>query len=757
MDSVAHGVPGTNVDQPPGHSHRTALLAEEFDLREFFRKLWRRKALIFGTIVFLTVAAAIALFLITPRYTAETFLLLQSRGATIINLEEVLAAGLDGGTETVESEIELISSRRLATKAVERLNLETDPEFNANLRPEGLLSTVLSLRKYLPEEWLAAITVSDDTEELSPEELRDQERAAVVDAFLERLDVSRQGLSRVIGIAFTSENPKTAANAVNTLADLYILDQLEAKYEATRRATQWLSEKIAELRQKVEGSEQAVEKFRVQAGLHQGTGGSLISQEISDLNTQLIIAKTARAEAEARLGQARQLIRSSGGAASAAAVLQSPIIQTLLGQETEVKRKVAELSREYGERHPRLINARAELEDLQSKMAAEVNKIVQGLRNEVGVARARQASLRRSLDQIKGRLAQSNSAEIQLRALERESGADKAMLETFLGRFEETSAQEDISSQQPDARIISIAAVPSNPSFPKSKLILALVFVASAFVGIFLVFVVEQLDSGFRSGEQIEQMTNVSVLSLVPIVTGFSIKRQAPYDYILERPTSAYGESIRSLYTSLLLSHVDSPPKTIVFTSAQSGEGKTTLVVSLARMLAKSGRNVIIIDTDLRKPSVGRFLKLPATPGLVELLSGEAKFEDVVCTDEPSGAHVITSGKFATNAADVVNSDQMKRLLEGLSRSYDMVLLDSPPILAVSDARILARLVDRVVFAVRWADTGRATVVSCLRQVSTGAKLAGVALTMVNVKKHAQYGYGDSGYYYGRVKKYYVD
>jgi capsular exopolysaccharide synthesis family protein len=202
---------------------------------------------------------------------------------------------------------------------------------------------------------------------------------------------------------------------------------------------------------------------------------------------------------------------------------------------------------------------------------------------------------------------------------------------------------------------------------------------------------------------------------------------------------------------------VDSPPKTIVFTSAQSGEGKTTLVVSLARMLAKSGRNVIVIDTDLRKPSVGQFLELPATPGLVELLSGEAKFEDVVCTDEPSGAHVITSGKFATNAADVVNSDQMKRLLEGLSRSYDMVLLDSPPILAVSDARILARLVDRVVFAVRWADTRRATVVSCLRQVSTGAKLAGVALTMVNVKKHAQYGYGDSGYYYGRAKKYYVD
>jgi capsular exopolysaccharide synthesis family protein len=758
MDSVAHSVPGTKAEPPPAPPNPSAPAAVEFDLSEFFKKLWRRKALIFGTIVVLTAAAAIASFLVKPRYTASSFILLQSRGATIINLDQALATGLDGGGETIESEIELISSRRLAAKAVERLHLETDPEFNANLRPPGLLASVLALREYIPKEWITAVLGSDNAEKLSPEEMRTKELAAVVDAFLERLNVARQGLSRVIGISFTSEDPKTAANAANALADLYILDQLEAKYEATRKSTEWLSEKIAGLRQKVEDSEQAVEDFRKQAGLLEGTGGPLISQEISDLNSQLIIAKTARAEAEARLGQARQLVRSSGGAASAAEVLQSPIIQTLLSQETEVKRKVAELSLEYGERHPRLINARNELKDLESKMTKEVNKIVQGLRNEVGVAQAREASLRRSLDQVKGRMAQSNSAEIQLRALEREAAADKAMLENFLGRFEETSAQEDLKSQQADARVISVADIPSDPSFPKAKLIIALVFVGSAFVGIFLVFVVEQLDSGFRSGEQIERTAHVSVLSLVPAVTGFSAKRQPPYDYILERPTSAFGESIRSLFTSLLLSHVDSPPKTILFTSAQSGEGKTTMVVSLARMLAKSGRNVIVIDTDLRKPSVGKFLKLPATPGLVELLSGEEKFENVVRTDEPSGAHVITAGKYATNAADVVNSDQMRRLLEGLSRSYDMVILDSPPILAVSDARILARLVDRVVFAVRWADTRRATVISSLRQVtSAGAKLAGVVLTMVNVKKHAQYGYSDSGYYYGRVKKYYVD
>jgi capsular exopolysaccharide synthesis family protein len=195
-----------------------------------------------------------------------------------------------------------------------------------------------------------------------------------------------------------------------------------------------------------------------------------------------------------------------------------------------------------------------------------------------------------------------------------------------------------------------------------------------------------------------------------------------------------------------------------VFTSAQSGEGKTTLALSLTRMLAKSGRRVMLIDTDLRKPSISAFLKVPTGPGLVELLAGEIKLEDVVRTDEASGAHLITAGKFATNAADIVASDHMKRLIEGLAQSYDLVILDSPPVLAVSDARILATIVDRVVFTVRWAETRRETVAMALRQiVASGANLAGVVLNVVNVKKHAQYGYGDSGYYTGRIKNYYVD
>ena len=757
MDSFMQDNPRARIpDQGDRVPHHSSLLGE-FELREFFRKLWRRKAVIMGTVVLLFVAAAIILFQIPPKYETQVQVLIESRNSSMVNIEE-LVAGRGVDTETIESEIEVIKSRRLAEKVIDQLRLYADPEFNPALRPKGFFDNALDIRSYFPDEWTAILLDGHSNRELTETEIRARERVVVVDEFLSRLTVARQGFSRVISIGFSSENPDRAAQVANKIADDYILDQLEAKFEATSRTTAWLNEKISGLREKVDASERAVEAYRKEAGLLQGTEGPLITQQISNLNAQLILAGAQRAEAEARLSQVQQLIRSSGGAGSAADVLDSPIVQALMQKETEIRRKVVELSGQFGDRHPKMISGRAELADIQSKIESEVKKVVQTLRNEVGVARARESTLEESLERLKLRLGHSNTAEVRLRALERESEADKALLETFLARFEQKSAEQDIQSQRPDARVISRADVPTVPSHPKKTIILALVLVASTILGVLLVFLLEQLDKGFRSGDQIERMTGMSILSLVPALPGFGKTRKLPPDYILDRPMSAYGEAVRGLYTSLLLSHVDSPPKTVVFTSAQSGEGKTTLALSLTRMLAKSGRKVILIDTDLRKPSVSAFLEIPNGPGLVELLAGEKKPEDVVRTDEPSGAHIITAGKFATNAADIVASDHMKRLIEGLAQSYDLVILDSPPVLAVSDARILATIVDRVVFTVRWADTRRETVTMAIKQVvASGAKLAGVVLNVVNVKKHAQYGYGDSGYYTGRIKKYYVD
>lgn len=735
-------------------------LLEEVDLRQLFRKLWRRKSLIFGTVMFMTVLAVIILYQITPLYTGETYVLIEPRESNVVDLEAVLS-GLGSDTETIQSEIEVIRSRQLISKLVDKLRLERNPEFNATLRPKGVLDEYvvpyLDPRQYIPEEWLSAVLGDMEEEIISEQDLRARERAEIVDAVQGELDISIKGRSRVIVISFRSEAPKIAALATNTLADLYIDDQLEAKFEATQRATSWLNERVSGLREKVQASERAVEAYRKKSGLLAGQSGTLTSQQVSELNTQLILAQTARAEAEARLKQVMDLIASTGGGETAAEVLDSLLITRLREQEAEVERRAAELTEEYGDRHPKMINVRAEAQDIQKKIRMEVKKILKGLENEVGVARAGENSLRKSMEKLKGRLAKSNRAEVQLRSLEREANATRVLLETFLTRFKETRTQEDIDIQQADARIISFAEPPVEPSFPKKKLIVALAFVGSTFLGILLAFVVEQLDKGFRSGEQIEKATGVSVLGLVPLLSGVSKLVTSPEIYILNRPTSAFGESIRSLHTSLHVSNADNPPKKILITSAVPKEGKTAITLSLGRFLAKAGHKVIMVDADFRRPGLAKKIGLKTEPGLVDLLSGDTSLEDVLQKDRASGAYVMAAGKPSQSPPDLLASNRLKLIFDGLAKEFDCVLIDSPPVLAVSDSRILSQVADATVFVVRWADTNREIVAQGLKQIlSSGGNLAGAVLSQVNAKKHSKYGYSDSGYYYGRIKKYYV-
>ena len=384
---------------PPG-----AGSIEEIDLTELLRKIRRRKGVIFGTVILLTALAGIIVFQLTPRYTAETLVMIGARESKIVDLEAVLA-GLSTDAESVQSEIEVMRSRGLAEKVIKHLGLDREPEFNEALRPKGLLEDALDIERYLPEEWLAgewmtAILGRAHEEALSEDDERARERVRVVDAFLENLEVSPKGRSRVIAVEFTSETAKTAAEAANTLADLYIVEQLEAKFAATQRATAWLNDRVASLREKVGESERAVEAFRKRSGLLEGKGVSLTSQEVTELNTQLILAGSARAEAEARLQQTKMLVASPDGVESAAEVLDSQLIQRLREQEAEVHRRAAELSTEYGERHPKMINVRAEIRDLKAKIRSEVAKIVKGLENEAAVARARQLSLQTSHDKL---------------------------------------------------------------------------------------------------------------------------------------------------------------------------------------------------------------------------------------------------------------------------------------------------------------------------------------------------------------------
>ncbi len=729
------------------------------DLRETLRKLWRRKAIIVGTVCVMVGFAILIISQLTPRYTAHTLVRIDSDRERVVDVDAVLS-GLPADIETIESEVQVIRSRDLATRTIQKLGLEKMAEFNPTLRKPSSFDIYTDPATYLPEAWLSAFVVSDPVgPTLSAEELAQRNWDNIVDGFLGKLRVGPVGRSRVIRISFESTDPVVAANVANTVADFYIVSQLEAKFDATERANLWLTERLEELRAKVEVSEAAVETYRKKAGLIAGKDVVLTAQEVSEFASQLVVARTARAEAEARLQQVEVLLAGGGTVRAIGAVgevLDSPLIQRLRQEQAALTRKQAELSEEFGERHPRMMHVRAEIDDMRSQLAIEVDKIVERLRNEVAVARARENSLGTSVAALKQDVARLNNAEVKLRGLQREADANRTLFETFLLRSKETGAQEGF--EQPDAYIISESSIPRGASYPNKKLLLLFVLVGSSALGVGLAYVVENLDQGYRSSEQVEESMGVAPLGLIPALTKLGRLRGTPEAYILKKPASVFGEAIRSLHTNLMLSDVDRPPKVVLIGSAVSNEGKTSVAVSLGRMLARFGRRVVLIDCDLRKPSAHTLLKLQPRPGLVEHLSRGASLEDVMQTDTATGLRFISAGAPAPNPPDVLSSEQMKELMSQLSDMFDMVIIDTSPVMAVADTVAMARLVDKIVFVVRWAETRRETANTAVKRlIDAGGDVAGAVLSLVDVKKHAQYGYGDSSSYYGSAYKYYTE
>ena len=377
------------------------------------------------------------------------------------------------------------------------------------------------------------------------------------------------------------------------------------------------------------------------------------------------------------------------------------------------------------------------------------------------MARIREQTLDRNLENLKAEAAKLNTFQGRLRVLEREAAANRTLFDTFLSRWKETGGQEEI--QHADARIISHAEVPARPVSPRKVRIVGVALGFSVFLGIFLVYLIEELDSGFRSSEQIESMTGYGVLSLVPLLTRLRLKRNQPVMYAMDKPTSSFAEALRTLYTGILLSNVDTTPKSLLITSSLPEEGKTVISAAMARLLARSGRKVLLIDADLRRGQIAKVLDLPNEYGLVEILGRrQHSLDEVVQQDGVSGLHVLTTGgTVVPNPPDLLDSDRMRALLSEAGEAYDLIVIDSPPVRLVSDTRILSHLVDKTVFVIRWAKTRREVATLGIKQiVEAGASVAGVVLSIVDVPKNARYGYADSGYYYGssrKYRKYYAD
>ncbi len=728
----------------------------EISLSNIINTLWLRKRLLLSVTFFISLLAVLAIYQLIPRYTATTQLLIGINSAKVVDIQEVMTGSLNGDSAVI-GEMEVIKSRELARKIINTLHLDQYEEYNPALKKPGFFAEY-SPKNWLPESWKEAMGMMA-IDARTEEEKEEARLTNLTNAFLAKLTVSQVKRSQVINVAFESENPTLASKVANEVADKYIVGQLQAKFDATKKATDWLNDQLGDLKQKLEASERAVENYKKTHNLlevSEGTG--LSQQQLSEVNSQLITARAQRAQAEAKYQQVESIARSGQDIDSVAEVLNSSLISSLRSQEAEVQRKYSEMLVEYGARHPRMIQMQAELADIKAKINLEVKKIAAGLRHTLEVERAREGSLSGSLKQMEAKTTGNSQAEVELHALEREATANKALFETFLGRFKETASTQGIA--QADARVISFAEIPLGASFPKKNLMLTVSILGALFFAVFLVFVLEMLSPGVRSPEQIQELFNMTTLGIVPKIMDLKIP---VHDYLLAKPQSSLAEAMNTLRISLSLLNPDSETKSIVVTSSVPGEGKSTLCALLARHSASAGKKVVLVDCDLRRPTISKIFKIDKeTKGLTDyLMNHELVIEDLLVNDSETGMKILTRGHSAyINPSDLFASQRMKALIDYLHEHFDLVILDSAPIMAVPDTRILAGLADKTLFVLNWDSTPKKVVASALHVLNKDGhnNVAGIVLQKVNIEQYGRYGYGDSGYYYsyGRYKQYYT-
>ena len=727
-----------------------------------FRVLWRRKLLVGSLVLLGTLGAYLYGKNLTPEYTAKSAVLIEPPKSQIIDVQAMMS-GLTPDGATMATQIKLIQSRTFVARVMDDLKLFDAPEFNAALRPQDGPSLKLSLsepfRKLLalvPNEWLITTGLASEPVTVLESEAPRLAREAAIDTFLGGIEVSNEGGTYLIGINYTAEDAEKAARIANRLAEVYVDDQLKTKLFATDRASVWLQERLDALKEEVRSSEQEVERYRAQNNLLDSNNGVLLNdQELSDLNRELITARADLAERQAKLSLVRGL-RGRGQALDAIGeVVSSPVIVNLRAQEVVLLREEAELRSLYGERHPKMQQLAAEKANIQGKLGAEVTRIPTVLENDVAVAAARAQPIESQLAGLKTRSSTTRDAEVRLRELERQAATSRSLYEAFLARFKETREQQEIV--EPDSRLVAIASPPTRPSTPGAKLFAAAGLLASGMIATILALLLDRLDRGLRSAREVEAALGLPTLALVPKLD--KLKRgQKPYQYLMDKPLSAYTEAIRSIYMALKLASVDRAPKVVLVTSSLPEEGKTTIAVCLATFAARSHKRVLLVDLDLRHPSVHRELGWSVSHGLVEYLVGDRPLDEAIQHDLETGLHFLPVKAQTTNPTDLLESERLRALIETCRARYDYVIIDSAPLVSVTDSRLAALLADKTVFVIKWGDTVESAAqdgVQTLRDI--GIDIAGAVLTQIDLKRHAQYHYADIGEYYNKTKNYYVN
>jgi capsular exopolysaccharide synthesis family protein len=738
QDALHTRLPVAHQGAPVGPTPGVYYVQPSTPFAEFWALLKRRRLLASIIAMVLCSSVVIALLVLPARYRGTAQVMIEARKAEVVKVDPVLG-NLPADSETVSSELEVLRSRDLVARLARDLHLEDNPEFDPNapsLWRSAVQRALDHVSPYLPASFVELGNVLSRHRPIDGQSRTN----AVVEDVSRHLEIAQVGRSRVISIAFWSRDRQLASLAANTLAELYVNNQAEIKRQASQQANRWITENLTSLSKAAADAAKRVADFRAANGLIEGRESSLIAQEISEVNSQLTEAKGARIALAAKM---ENIGGAKADANASSQVLSSPIIQQLRQQQANLASKNAELESTFGRLNPSVQANRAQVADVERRIAAETHKIVASVRHDFEISLKREADLQARLEDLKAQLAQLNTAAVHLRQLQDEANVDQALYDNFLRRSKETGREH--SFEPAEAVLISHAAEPRYPFFPDYKTLLPVGLAASLFVTVLVVLALESGDRGFRSQEQIEKVLGIPTAGIVP-----ELKRQTQADQTPE-PMSLMGAAMIDIFTRVCLG---SAGKCVLIASSLPREGKTLTALFLARVSGMSGRRVLLVDADLRRSGLRRKLRSTG-PGLSDLLMHKATLDEVVCSDA-AGIDLIPCGSAVENPAGLLLRQEMSDFIAQVRSQYDLILIDSPAIMAGPDASILAKLATDSVLFIRWARTSRQIVNAAFRRLTDGGgNVSGAILARIDLRRISRYSMTDALSYSAAMRKYY--
>jgi len=725
---------------------------QQIDIRNYLQVMMKRRWTIISVFTIIFVSVFIYTLTATPIYQSTVRLVIEKENPNVVSIKEVMSVDAST-TDYYITQYKIIESRTIAREVIKRLNLKDSEEFNPKPKKNFLSNIKQSIKdiKKSIQDSVLSIFRTGNQENLANIEESD---AQLVSAFLSRINVSPIRNSRLVDLNFIARDPRLAALTVNTLANVYIEKKLETKLKAVKNAVLWLHERVDEERKKVEKAERKLLEYKEKKGIFTDFSSDvekITAQKLAKLNAQVIDAEAHRVEAETRYKQALALKKNPDMLDSIPEVLRNDLIREIKQMEVNLYKRISELSKKYGKNHPKMIAVQSEIDSLNDRKHKEIQRVINSLRNEYQVALAKEKTLLQALSKQKKESMELNQKSIQYGVLQREAESARHMYELLIKRFKETSLTEDMKTG--NVRIVDPAETPKFPIRPRKKLNLFLGIIFGLFIGIAVAFTFEFLDNTLKNPEDIRNYLNIPYLGPVPT---FDIEREDidnPELITQYSPKSTASESYRGIRTSLLFSSADKPPKIILVTSAGPSEGKTLTSTNLAITMAQAGSRVVIVDCDMRKPKVHKMFGIGRDKGMSSVLVSnelENVLQDVIIHSDIPNLDVIPCGPIPPNPSEIIGSQKMNRIMEKLLEQYDRVILDSPPITAVTDSTILAKFVDGVMLVVHAGVTPRQVVKTGLEQLQgVDASILGAVLNDVDTGKESYYYYQYYYYYYG--------